>query len=128
MQKLVEEHKYAQKEFKKITKKFKGMSYQALLALFKDENFNDIIRHIRINLSECNSMREKIDMASALILGNLRKLNLQNKKAQALPESLKSSVMGSRMSIASKRSIGMDSSRNSISRSRGANTNSIRGS
>lgn len=55
------------------------MSFDGLVELFKDENYLDIERHISINLEECSTKRDKIDMASALLLGNLRKLNLGDK-------------------------------------------------
>ena len=100
------------------------MNYKTLLALFKDDNFNDIIRHIKLNLNQCHTKREKIDMASSLIFGNLRKLNLQNKKSEMLQDSQYSSNLGSRKSFMSKKSILSQSPTLSIANSRRDSINS----
>lgn len=102
MQKILRDQKYIAKEYKKITSKLRTLSYDGLVTLFKDENFNDIEKHIKINLSECPRKRDKIDMACSLVLGNLRKLNLDRNKQQN-QKTQSGSFNGSIKSIASSK-------------------------
>jgi hypothetical protein len=70
------EYNYVKKRFNYVNRKLKSLSYEGLITIFKDENFDNLIRHLKSGIRGDKTKKEKIDIVVSIVKRTLRKLDL----------------------------------------------------
>ena len=80
-------HKYKQKKFNHLNRRLKLLSYDELMSVFREENYENLIRHVKHSLRHAQSDKEKIDAAVSVVRKNLKKLNLNESSDESVEDS-----------------------------------------
>lgn len=76
MNRVQKDHFHVSRKYKKLKIILKSLDYHSLLVLFREDNFQYLMRTLKTNIKETESSVKKIDKAYSLIMKSLKKLKI----------------------------------------------------